>query len=280
MSLDISHAVRGREMPIVTMDPMKLFTAIGSAICTLLLFAIIWVVTPNSGGHWPANWIVLWILLFFAPLALLLWAVTAAPSWEAHAYKWTRRSIQVHAVIASLTTLAGCAAALRPEFLLYGLFAFGAVLIDLVILFWSPWTGFDPEDVRIYRTAQLRLVGIPVAALVIWSFANSGVMVWQAQYIADGKPYCLQVAARAYGYKPVTSLLDLNGLTMHATSDKHGERVAVDAVLVVDIGGGFERRYWSYLLQQFRRMQESPSAQSRIGACQPSIDFGLQLPVW
>src|SRR5207344_1609854 len=99
------------------------------------------------------------------------------------------------------TTLAGCAAALRPEFLLYGLFAFGAVLIDLVILFWSPWTGFDPEDVRIYRTAQLRLVGIPVAALVIWSFANSGVMVWQAQYIADGKPYCLQVAARAYGYK-------------------------------------------------------------------------------
>jgi hypothetical protein len=31
-------------MPIVTMDPMKLFTAIGSAICTLLLFAFICVV--------------------------------------------------------------------------------------------------------------------------------------------------------------------------------------------------------------------------------------------
>jgi hypothetical protein len=32
---------------------------------------------------------------------------------------------------------------------------------------------------------------------------------------------------------------------MHATSDKHGEPVAFDAVLVVDIGGGLE---WEVLV--------------------------------
>jgi hypothetical protein len=278
MSFDISHAVRGREIPIVTMDPMKLFATVGSAICTLLLFVFICVVTPNSGGHWPANWVVLWILLFFAPLVILLWAMVAGRSWEEQAYKWTRRSIQLHAVIALLTTLAGCAA-IRPGFSLYGLFGFGSVLIDLLILFWSPWVGFDPEDVDTYRTAQLRLVGIPVAALVLWSFANSGLMVLQAQYIAGGKPYCIEVAGRAYDYKPVTSLLDMNGLTMHAISDKHGQPVAFDAVLIVDTGSGFERRNWSYLLQQFRPIQQSP-AQLRTAACQPRTDFGLQLPVW
>jgi hypothetical protein len=194
-------------------------------------------------------------------------------------YKWTRRLIQLHALVAMLVMLGGCAS--RQEYFLHGLVAFGSLLIDLFILFWSPWMGFDPEDVHTYRIFQLRLAGGAVVANSIWSFLNTGLVVWQAQYIADGRPYCIEVAGRGYGYKPVTSFLDLNGLRLRATSGRHGEPVGFHAVLVVDTGHGLEWRNWSRLFQHFALIEQSPAVRLRLRpSCQPRTDFASQLPTW
>jgi hypothetical protein len=280
MFSDISNAGHRRREAFVTVDPIKFFATIGSSISALLLLIFICVLTPaNSQGFWPATWVGGWTLMFFAPLAALLWAVTVPPSWEMGTYKWTRRLIQLHASIAALTMLGGCA--IRQEVVLHGLVAFGALFIDLVILFWSPWMSFDQEDVHTYRTFQLRLAGGAVAAIAIWSFSNIGLVVWQAQYISDGRPYCLEVAGRGYGYNQTTSLLDLNGLRLRATSGKHDEPVGFHAVLVIDTGDGSEWRNWSYLFQHFALIAQSPVVRSRIRpSCHPRMNFALQLPIW
>jgi hypothetical protein len=213
---------------------------------------------------------------------ILLWAVTAAPAWEMGTYKMARRLIQLHALMALLIMLGGCALVqYYPLLGLAGFAAFAALVIDVLILFWSPWPGFDPEDVHTYRTFQLRLAGGALAVTAIWSFANIGLVVGQAQYFADGRPYCIQVAGRAYGYKPATSLLNMNGLRLRATSNKHDVPVGFHALLVVDTGDGLESRNWSYLFQHFVLIKQEPSVRLRWRpSCQPRKDFALQLPLW
>jgi hypothetical protein len=141
--------------------------------------------------------------------------------------------------------------------------------------------GVDLEDVHTYRTFQLRLAGGALAAIAIWSFANIGLVAGQAQYLANGRPYCIQMAGRGYGYKPVTSLLDMNGLRLRALSDEHGIPVGFHALLVVDTGNGLEARNWSYLFQYFVRIKQDPRVRSDwLQSCQLRKDYALQLPAW
>ena len=89
---------------------MKAFAAIGSSIGAMLLLVFVWVFVPrNAEDFWPAEWMGAWTLTFFAPLMILLWAVTAAPAWEMGTYKMARRLIQLHALMALLIMLGGCA---------------------------------------------------------------------------------------------------------------------------------------------------------------------------
>jgi hypothetical protein len=54
----------------VIVDPIKVFSVIGSSIGALLLFIFIYVLVPtNSEEPWPAQWAGGWALMFFAPLA-------------------------------------------------------------------------------------------------------------------------------------------------------------------------------------------------------------------
>lgn len=286
-----SNADYRRREAIIIADPLKVFAFISSSICALLLLLFIWVVWPtNPQESWPPEWIGAWVLVFFAPLAILLWAVTVPRYWEMRTYGVVRRLIQVHALIASLVMVGGCV--LRPELfhgvlVLSAFFAFGALLIDLVILFWSPWSGFDPEDVHTYRALHLKVAGGTVAAIMVWSFASIGLVVGQAQYFSHGRPYCLEVASRGYGYRPAASLLDLNALSMRGTSsassfpDTFYGVITFHALLIVDAADGLQRRHWSYLFQHFVLSEQSPAARSRVRlSCQLRTDFALQLPLW
>ena len=47
---------------------------------------------------------------------------------------------------------------------------------------------------------------------IVWPFAQIGLIAAQAQYFADGRPYCIEVSSdRILYYRPVASLLELNG---------------------------------------------------------------------
>ena len=285
MLFDPLNADYLRRGAILIADPLKVFAFISSTICALLLLLFIWIVWPtNSQQPWPMEWVLGWALLFFAPLAIALWATIVPQQWEMPTYGLVRRLIQVHALTASLVMVGGCV--LRPEIfhgilVLSAFFAFGALLIDLVILFWSPWSGFDPEDVHTYRALHLKVAGGTVAAVIVWSFANIGLVVAQAQYFSHGRPYCLEVASRGYGYRRAASLLDLNALSMRGASDRRGLDDTFHGVLVIDTALGLERRNWLYMPQHFALLEQDPSRQSYLRpSCQLRTDFALQLPLW
>lgn len=183
--------------------------------------------------------------------------------------------------MALLILLGSCAPVQHPLVrFIAGFAALVALFIDLLILFWFPWFGFDSEDVHVYRIFQLKLAGGTLAALTIWSFANVGWVVWQAQYLADGRPYCIQRGGRAFAYEPVTSLLDLNGLRMRVIYDKHDVPVGSHALLVVDRGDGLESRDWSYLSQHFVLIKQSQQSSRWRPSCALRKDFALHLPFW
>jgi hypothetical protein len=65
------------------------------------------------------------------------------------------------------------------------------------------------------RRTKIILAVIGVA--IVWPFAQIGLIAAQAQYFTNGRPYCIETSGGRFGqYKPVGSLLELNGITLHA----------------------------------------------------------------
>jgi hypothetical protein len=192
-----------------------------------------------------------------------------------------RRAIQIHAITAVFIIASG------PHMpFSYGILAFAALLIDLTILGFSPWSKWDAEDIETYRSTLLKVAGGAVAALFAWSFVNIGLVIAQSELIAWGKPYCLQVAGDYRGgYKPVNSLMDLNGLKMHTPFTSGGGsgvyQFAYHGVLVVDLGDTFEWRHWSYAAQHFIRHNDGRGIATRgRPACEPRSHLASQLSIW
>ena len=66
---------------------------------------------------------------------------------------------------------------------------------------------------RLWTKVILALIGLAF----VWPFAQIGLIAAQAQYLANGRPYCIEVSDnRMSHYRPVGSLLELNGFTLHA----------------------------------------------------------------
>jgi hypothetical protein len=173
-----------------------------------------------------------------------------------------------------------------PLGIFYGIFAFGALLIDLAVLGLAPWSIWDSKDFETYRLAQLKIAGGSVAALIVWSFVNIGLVIAQSELIAWGKPYCLQVAGDHLGrYKPVSSLMDLNGLKMHTAFASGGGsgvyQFAYHGVLVIDLDDALEWRHWSYTTQHFVRHNNWRGiASAGRPVCEPRSHFASQLSMW
>jgi hypothetical protein len=65
-----------------------------------------------------------------------------------------------------------------------------------------------------------------IGVALVWPFVQIGLIAAQAQYYANGWPYCIEVSGDHFRqYRPVGSLLELNGLTLEAPYvDSEGSR--------------------------------------------------------
>jgi hypothetical protein len=286
---EFSHSEfrRGTVYPI--RDPIKVVAFVEAFICAFILVVLIWANRSNSPGYWRIGDTAIWALACLAPIAVLLWS--AVPKIARPRYVWLRRTIQLHAIAAACVTVVGCSGRWHPA-VVYGLIAFGALLIDFIVLGLAPWSKADPDDIEIYRAAQLKVAGGAVAGIFIWSFLNIALVLGQSEIIAWGRPYCLQVAASQFScyvagncvsrYKPVSSLMDLNGLKMHTPFTSGGGssefQDAYHAVLIVNQGDVVEWRHWSYAGQHFIRHDNARGFGRP--ACQPVSYFASRLSIW
>jgi hypothetical protein len=138
------------------------------------------------------------------------------------------------------------------------------------------------------RRTKIILAVIGVA--IVWPFAQIGLIVAQAQYFAKGRPYCIELSSdRFLHYKPVASLMELNGITLRApfvNSGGSGSHSLMQwtfhALLAIDAGSSPEWRNWSYWHQHFDWL--TPQQAKATGLyrleCQPQADFVLKLPLF
>ena len=142
------------------------------------------------------------------------------------------------------------------------------------------------------RRTKIILAVIGVA--IVCPFAQIGLIGAQAQYFANGRPYCIEASGNRFLlYKPVGSLLQLNGFALQAPfvntgttigsgSGSHGViQSNFHALLVVNTGSAPEWRNWSYWHQHFDRLtpQQAKATHLYSPECQPQADFVLKLPI-
>jgi len=137
------------------------------------------------------------------------------------------------------------------------------------------------------RRTKIILAVIGVA--LVWPFAQIGLIAAQAQYYANGRPYCIEVSSdRALYYRPVGSLLELNGFNLQAPfisgsgSGSHSfMQWTFHTVLAIGTGSAREWRNWSYWHQHFDQLTPEQAKATHLYnlECQPQTDFVLKLPL-
>src|SRR6185503_8885855 len=104
----------------------------------------------------------------------------------------------------------------------------------------------------------------------------TALVVRSAREVADGKPYCIQVADSQSDYRPARMLFDLSGLAMRARSyDQH------HAILVVGDGAHPGLFHWSYHKGGFVPgvLNETNQGHELVLACEAQRDFVDALPM-
>jgi hypothetical protein len=135
---------------------------------------------------------------------------------------------------------------------------------------------------------RTKIILAVIGAAIVWPFAQIGLIAAQAQYFANGLPYCIEASGGRFGqYTPVISLLELNGLTLSAPFvDSSGSiglaQWTYHALLTIDTGSATEWRNWSYWNRHFDRLtpQQAKAAGLYSPECKPQADFVLKLPLF
>jgi hypothetical protein len=147
---------------------------------------------------------------------------------------------------------------------------------------------------HIQATVMRRRTKIALAVIglaIVWPFLQIGMIAVQAQYYANGRPYCIEVSGdRLLEYRQVGSISELSGLTLHAPFMNSGGsgshsfmQWTFHALLVVDTGSAPEWRNWSYWHQHFDWLTPQQVMMTRLDlfkACQPEMDFVWKLPLF
>jgi hypothetical protein len=233
---------------------------LGSALCAFLIYHYVWNIHPGSRTDWNSRDVFLWTGLLFGPLVMLSWSFIATSTWRESSLRWARILVLVHAATSMGTVIAyQYPGVLRASFARgYGgltFLALGAFILDFIVLGIAPRAMSPAGLIRFYRSAMLVIAGGTLLGLLLWSFANIGIVVWRAEAKADGRPYCLQVQGHAHGrYRPVSSLFDLRGLKMQTWFTGGGSdefQYSFHAVLALEAGNKTEWFNWSYWQQDF-----------------------------
>jgi|SRR5665213_2756331 len=136
---------------------------------------------------------------------------------------------------------------------------------------------------------RTKIILAVVGMAILWPFAQVGLIAAQAQYYADGRPYCIEVSGdRFLHYRPVASWLELNGFTLRAPFFNGGGSGSTGslqwtfhALLALDSPMAPEWRNWSNWHQHFDRLtlQQVKATHLYRLECQPETDFVLKLPL-
>jgi hypothetical protein len=133
---------------------------------------------------------------------------------------------------------------------------------------------------------RTKIIVASIGVALVWPFAQIGLIAAQAQYYANGRPYCIEVSGNPFRYRPVASLLELNGFTLQAPYVDGGgsmgsAQFTFHALLAIDAGGAVEWRNWSYWHQRFDGLTPRQVEAHRIYGvdCLPQVDFILKLPL-
>jgi hypothetical protein len=242
-----------------------LHAVVSGIFCGLLFWVgVLWTHGTSYGG-WHAFDLLPVAGVLSGPLVLLAWSVIAVPRWRSRGLAWTRQIIRCHGVLGLVVLLAGCSHYLPvPNLGGYaqediGLVGLLTTLIDLVLLGLILKPASDPEMLRIYRKSVLLVAGGALLAVALWPFAVIGLVTAQAELIAGGRPYCIEVPNKQFGERggDPLSLFDLNGLKMH-TDDEAAFGEWFDAALVVQAEDGRREWWnWSYALEHFRSIDDA-----------------------
>jgi hypothetical protein len=127
------------------------------------------------------------------------------------------------------------------------------------------------------RATRVSRIGLATfGLLVVVSVATTALVVRSAREVADGKPYCIQVADSQSDYRPARMLFDLSGLAMRARSfDQH------HAILVVGDEAHPRLFHWSYHSAAFVPgvLNETNPGRGPVLACEAQRDFVDALPM-
>lgn len=219
----------------------------------------------------------------FSSIVFLLWAITAAPAWRRTSLRWVKRLVAVHAVCLLLVDMTRWG---RIGWIIYPFFAF----TDLIV-FLYPGKKAQPETLRFARNATLILSGGHVAVLLLWSLATIPLVMWSATSLAASKPYCIATGqgfnfgAGAKDYRPVTALLDMQGLIMQAPQQHGGTGWwfnTFHAVLVIQGDAGTSWWNWSHLTAGFVSINHPTAFGSLVSpeTCHPEFGFLGKLKIF
>lgn len=136
---------------------------------------------------------------------------------------------------------------------------------------------------------RTKIIFAVIGLALVWPFAQIGLIAAQAGYYANGRPYCIEVSGDGIrGYRPVRSLLELNGFSLQAPflsgggSGSHSSmQWTFHALLAIDAGSATEWRNWSYWHQHFDLLTVEQARATGIYRvqCQPQGDFAWKLPL-
>lgn len=215
-------------------------------------------------------------ILYFSSIVFLLWAMVAVPAWRRTSLRWVKRLVAVHAVcllLIAVTQWGGVMSIFYPF----------CALSDLMILLY-PGGKAHPGTLRFARNATLVLSGGQVAAMLLWSWVTIPLVMWSATSLAAGKPYCvatgqgLNLRAGMKDYRPVTALLDMQGLTMRSPQQHGGTTDYVhtfNAVLVIQGDAGMSWWNWSHWAAGFVLIDNPNGFGDLVDpeACHPELGF-------
>ncbi|HEY7549862.1 MAG TPA: hypothetical protein VH913_10135 [Hyphomicrobiaceae bacterium] len=255
------------------------FAIAAAGLFAIVFYYLTWTAYPSCSWC-KVNYQGLWLLTFlsFAPLLVFAWSLIAYR--RSASFVWIRRAIMTHAAV--------CAA-------LVGLLWFGispihavlaalSLLADGCVLALLPPRAASERAIDFYPRTVAFAAGGTILAMVVWSLMNIALVAGYAAKLAQGRPYCIQVASSGLGrYAEVTSLHALSGLRMQTPYTNAGGssdfQFAFHAVLVISNNGVLEYRNWSYRKGVFVLVPERTLRALYLlrPSCQPRPGFVRQL---
>jgi hypothetical protein len=229
----------------------RIRTLFGCGLYFLIAFIAIRTCVPID--HWGRKDILLNVgLSFIAPLTLLIWSILPRSIDAIKAYVIVRRLILGYAafLIVFLANAPETRSSLNLTLIGLGL--------SLILIVLGPWKIRSTASLSFFRAGIILSNAALLCALAgvqIWSYANIGLVVFKAEILAAGRPYCLHVPLARYplddDYREVGNLLELRGLAMRSPKDRDGLQHAFHSILAIESSGDIQWYNWSHRASRF-----------------------------